>query len=72
MIDARQRFLMQRNPEIARHSLDAPSASPGVVRPQPKNQAGTPIGSTTAPEDPLVIHMRSFENGSSEDQAITR
>jgi hypothetical protein len=28
MIDARQRFLMQRNPVIARHSLDAPSASP--------------------------------------------
>ena len=72
MIDARQRFLMQRNPDIATHSLDEPSASLGAVRPQPENKAATAIGSTTVPEDPYVTQMRSFENGSSEDQAIIR
>jgi len=68
MIQARERFL-QRGTDIARRSLDAPSASPEVVRPHPENKAATAIGSTTAPEDPYVTRMRSFENGISEDQA---
>jgi len=64
LIEARQRYLGQRGPDTARLLLAAASAS------QPKIQAGTPIDSTTPPEDPHIIHMRSFEQGTSEDQAI--
>ena len=49
MIEARERFL-QRSPDSDSASC-APSASPGEVTPGPKIQAGTPIGSTHAPED---------------------
>jgi hypothetical protein len=69
MIDARRKFLDGR-PNIATHN--APSASPGVVTPDPKIQTDMPIASTTAPEDPYVTRMRSFENGTPGDQAITR
>lgn len=59
MIEARQKFLDKGKTgtgrDTGRHSLGAPSASPGVVTPQP--------------EDPHTIHMRSFENGATEDQA---
>jgi hypothetical protein len=74
MIDARARFLADRTDsdrtDSARRSPDAASASQRVAAPPPRLKVGRPIGSIIGPEDPMVTHMRSFENGITEDQAI--
>ena len=72
MIEARERFL-QRSSDIDRHAPAAPLASPGVVRPQPQLQAGTPIGQTQSPEDPQLAWMKSYEQSAeNQPQAIVQ
>jgi len=68
LILARQHYLGQSSPDTAKHLLAAPSASPVAIPPEPIKQTGKPICSATEPEDPLAVHMRSFEKDSSEDE----
>jgi hypothetical protein len=68
LILARQSYLVQRSPDTARHSLPAPSLSPVSVAAEPIKQPGEASNSTTASDDPHIIHMRSFEKDRSEDE----